>query len=149
MVSARSANVFKKGDFMTDGTGPARPLSPHLQIWRFTLTMAGSILHRITGVALYGGVILLVVWLFALAAGGEFYAPVAAFVGSPVGLLILFGFAWSLMFHTLNGLRHLYWDSGRGLAYKTVAATSRFIFAGSLALTVLVFVLALSDGSVN
>lgn len=131
---------------MADGTQTARPLSPHLQIWRFTLTMAGSILHRITGVAVYGGVGLIVAWFFALALGPEFYTPVAALVASPLGLLILFGFAWALIFHSLTGLRHLYWDAGRGLAYNTVATTTRLIFAASIGLTVLVFVLALSDG---
>lgn len=132
---------------MADGTQTGRPLSPHLQIWRFTATMASSITHRITGMALYGGLFLLVIWLFALAAGESFYAPVGALIGSPVGLVVLFGFAWALMFHMLTGLRHLYWDSGRGLEYKTVAMTSRFIFAGSLALTVLIFVLALDGGA--
>lgn len=134
---------------MADGTQRARPLSPHLQIWRFTVTMFGSILHRITGVACYGGVILLTAWFLALALGGETYALVAPLIASPFGLLVIFGFAWALIYHTLTGLRHLYWDSGRGLAFKTVQTTSRLIFAASFGLTLMVYVLAFSNGGAN
>ena len=116
----------------------SRPLSPHLQIWRWTPTMAASITHRVTGVALYSGTILLAFWAFALSRGEAFYAPVAAFVGSPVGMAILFGYVWALFFHGLNGLRHLYWDSGRGLAVKTARLTAIATFAASLLLAIVV-----------
>ncbi|HPE30418.1 MAG TPA: succinate dehydrogenase, cytochrome b556 subunit [Parvularculaceae bacterium] len=129
---------------MADGSQASRPLSPHLQIWRFTVTMAASITHRATGVALYGGAILLSAWFFALAAGPEAYGPVSAIVGSPFGLIVLFGFAWSLFFHTLNGLRHLYWDTGRGLDPKMATMTSWLVYGGSIVLAVLVFILALN-----
>jgi succinate dehydrogenase / fumarate reductase cytochrome b subunit len=122
-----------------------RPLSPHLQIWRWSPTMASSITHRATGAALYAGVILLALWFVALALGPEAYAPVSAILASPFGLFVLFGFCWSLLFHTLNGLRHLYWDSGRGLAPKTAMRMSVAIFVSSALLAVLVFVLALND----
>jgi len=124
-------------------TPPSRPLSPHLQIWRWSPTMASSIAHRATGVALYGGTILLAMWFAGIAAGPEVYEPVSALLGSPFGLFVLFGFAWSLLFHTLNGLRHLYWDSGRGLDPKTARRTSIAMFAGSAALALAIFVLAL------
>ena len=130
---------------MAQGT-PARPLSPHLQIWRWSPTMASSIAHRATAIALYGGTILLALWFCALALGPAAYAPVTDLLGSPLGLVALFGFAWSLIFHTLNGLRHLYWDSGRGLAPNTARRVSWVIFAATTVLTALVFVLAQTDG---
>ena len=115
-----------------------RPLSPHLQIWRWTPTMASSITHRATGVALYGGALLLAVWFAALAAGPAAYAPVGALVGSLPGIIVVFGFAWALIFHALNGVRHLYWDTGRGLDPKTATRTSIFVFGLSFVLTLIV-----------
>ncbi len=114
------------------GAAADRPLSPHLQIWRWTPTMAASILHRATGLALYAGAALLAGWFAALAIGPKVFSPAADFLASPFGLVILFGFAWSLFFHSLNGLRHLYWDSGRGLRPKTALMTSWLVFAASL-----------------
>lgn len=110
---------------------PARPLSPHLQIWRWTPTMAASIAHRTAGLALYAGTILLAAWTFAVAQGGTVYAPVGAFIASPIGVLFLFLYAWALLFHTLNGLRHLYWDMGRGLEMRSATLTAWYVFAGS------------------
>ncbi|NWG71872.1 MAG: succinate dehydrogenase, cytochrome b556 subunit [Parvularculaceae bacterium] len=129
---------------MADGT-PARPLSPHLQIWRWSPTMASSITHRATGVALYGGTILLALWFASIAAGRGAYETLSAVLGSPVGLVGLFGFAWSLLFHTLNGLRHLYWDSGRGLDPKTARLTSIALFGASAILAAAIFALALRN----
>jgi succinate dehydrogenase / fumarate reductase cytochrome b subunit len=113
-----------------------RPLSPHLQIWRWTPTMAASITHRATGLALYSGTILLAVWAFSAARGEAFFAPVGAFLASPIGVLILFGYAWALLFHSFNGLRHLYWDMGRGLDVKTARMTAWYAFAASILLAV-------------
>lgn len=134
---------------MAEGTQSQRPMAPHLQIWRFTTTMAASIIHRITGVALYGGAVLLTVWFVALAAGPAYYNPVAAIIGSPFGLIVLFGFTWALVLHTLTGTRHIYWDTGRGMEYKTIARTSKLILASSIGIAIMIFVLALSDGGVN
>lgn len=117
----------------------SRPLSPHLQIWRWTPTMAASIFHRATGIALYVGTILVALWLFAVAAGSEIYAATNAFLASPIGLIIVFGYAVALFFHTLNGLRHLYWDAGRGFAMETVKKTSIAVFAGAAFLAILLF----------
>src|SRR6187402_3091426 len=91
-----------------------RPLSPHLSIYKPTLTMMMSIVHRITGAALFFGTLLLTWWLLAAASGPTAYAKVQAFMGSIVGMLILFGYTWALIHHMLGGIRHLIWDTGRG-----------------------------------
>ena len=91
-----------------------RPLSPHLQVYRWQITMTMSILHRVTGVAITVGALGLAWWLVALAEGGAQYAHAAAIVASPVGKLLLFGFSLSLVYHLLNGVRHLLWDMGWG-----------------------------------
>jgi len=83
-----------------------RPLSPHLSIYRFTLTMTMSIVHRATGIALYGGTLLLVLWLVAAAIGGGFFDTVAWLFGSWFGQLVLFGYTWVLFHHMLGGVRH-------------------------------------------
>jgi len=88
----------------------SRPLSPHLQVYRFTLTMAMSIIHRITGIANYAGTLLLVIWLAAAALGEGPLGAVNAFFGHWFGQLILFGYTWSLIHHMLGGLRHFVWD---------------------------------------
>src|SRR5579884_4522645 len=91
----------------------ARPLSPHLQIYKPLLTMVMSIVHRITGIGLYFGTLLLAWWLIA-AAGPNGYARFEAFAGSLIGRLILFGYTWALIHHMLGGIRYLIWDTGRG-----------------------------------
>ena len=97
-----------------------RPLSPHLQVYRWQITMVMSILHRATGVALAVGIFGLAWWLLALAQGGETFAHAAKLVASPVGLLFLFAFSLSLVYHLLNGLRHLLWDVGWGFEIPDV-----------------------------
>ena len=91
----------------------ARPISPHLEIYRFTLTMAMSIVHRITGVANYVGTLLLVAWLGAAALGGDAFALVNGIFGSWIGQVVLFGYTWSLFHHMLGGVKHFIWDAGR------------------------------------
>ena len=91
-----------------------RPLSPHLQTYRWTLTMVMSIVHRVTGVALYFGTLLLAWWLIAAASGPGAYANVQAFTGSFIGRLIVFGYTWALLHHLLSGIRHFVWDLGYG-----------------------------------
>ena len=91
-----------------------RPLSPHLQVYRWQITMTMSILHRVSGVVITVGTFALAAWLLALAAGGEHYAHVAACLASPLGMMLLFGFSLSLVYHLLNGIRHLLWDMGWG-----------------------------------
>jgi succinate dehydrogenase / fumarate reductase cytochrome b subunit len=123
---------------------PARPIAPHLQIWRWTATMAASITHRATGVALYSGTIVLAIWVFAVAQGGATFDTVAGFLASPVGLFVLAGYCWALIFHSLNGLRHLYWDTGRGLDPNTARMTAWATYAASIVLTAIVVAAGLS-----
>jgi succinate dehydrogenase / fumarate reductase cytochrome b subunit len=92
-----------------------RPLSPHLSIYRWQMTMAMSIVHRLTGLALYFGTLLLAVWLIAAAAGPRQFDAVNAVAGSWIGLAVLFGYTWALIHHMLGGLRHFVWDFGYGL----------------------------------
>lgn len=123
---------------MAASPSSSRPLSPHLQVWRFTVTMASSITHRATGVANFAGVALLAIWMFAAVKGPAFFAPIGAILSSPLGGVILAGFIWSLSFHLMNGLRYLYWDSGRGFDPKWARATSWAVYGGSLLLTALI-----------
>lgn len=122
---------------------PARPLSPHLQIYRWTWTMAMSIFHRATGCALYAGTVLLAVWLLALASGPEAYGRVAWFFGSPIGYLVLFGYTLVLMHHMLGGVRHLSWDTGYGFDPGTRMMMARLTAILSPILTILIWIVAL------
>lgn len=111
-----------------------RPISPHLQVYRFQYTMATSILHRITGAALTGGALLLTWWLVALAIGGGAFETVQWFMGSIIGQLALFGFTVALYYHLANGIRHLIWDAGKGyeLPFAEKSAYLVFFFTGAL-----------------
>ena len=122
---------------MPDVNIQARPLSPHLQIYRWTWTMAMSIFHRATGCALYAGTVLVAVWLLAMA-----YGTVGWFFGSPIGLLILFGYTWALMHHLLGGVRHLTWDTGYGFEPGTRMQMARLTAILSPILTILIWIVA-------
>ena len=123
-----------------------RPLSPHMEIWRWHITMASSIIHRATGVALYGSLLIAAGWAVALAAGPGAYATYLGYVGSPLGKLVLFGATLSIFFHLANGVRHLVWDAGEGLNPKTADMTAAAAFAFSLAATIAVWVIAFMTG---
>jgi len=125
-----------------------RPLSPHLGIYRPMLTMMLSIVHRITGGALYFGTLLLAWWLVAAATGPEAYAVVQEVATSWIGRLVLFGYTWALIHHLLGGLRHFFWDLGTGFDLGTVEWVARLTVVGSVVLTVLVWVLAYSMAGV-
>jgi succinate dehydrogenase / fumarate reductase, cytochrome b subunit len=114
---------------------PPRPMSPHLSIYRFRVNMVLSIMHRITGVANYWGGFLLMAWLVSAAMGDAQYNLVSSFLGSPIGLVILVGFTWSVMHHMLGGIRHFIWDAGYGFSWVTVQALSWGTLFGSLTLT--------------
>jgi len=118
-----------------------RPLSPHLQIYRWQITMTLSILHRMTGVALAVGTVLLVWWLLAAAAGPAPFADVQSFIGSFVGRLLLFGWSFALFYHLCNGIRHLAWDAGWGFEIKTMTATGWLVVIASVALTLIAWIL--------
>lgn len=113
-----------------------RPLSPHLQIYRWKLHMVMSILHRASGVALGFGTLMLAWWLMAIAAGPKSYRIFSDFIVHPIGRLILFGFSFALIFHLLNGVRHLYWDMGKGFEPAIVKKTGQLVLVSSLVLTV-------------
>lgn len=123
----------------------ARPLSPHLQIYKPIPTMMMSIIHRITGCALYFGVLLVAIWLMAAAGTPENFARVQGIYGSWLGLVILFGFTWALVHHMLGGIRHLVMDTGTeaalGKAESTRAAVAMPIV--SIVLTILVWIVAI------
>lgn len=105
---------------MAQGAAAQRPLSPHLQIYSPLINMVMSILHRITGVALYFGTLLLAWWLIAAATGPDAFATAAGFFNSWAGMIVLFGYTWSLMHHLAGGIRHFIWDTGRGFELRTV-----------------------------
>lgn len=115
-----------------------RPLSPHLQVYRWQLTMALSILHRMTGMALAFGAALLTWWLVSALYGGSAFKTFHDFTSSVVGQLMLFGWVWAFAFHFLNGIRHLVWDTGRWLTLKGAYASGytvvflSFICAGAI-----------------
>jgi len=122
-----------------------RPLSPHVSIWRWHATMASSIAHRMSGVVNYIGAVLVTVWLAALAAGPDAYSTVEALMAGPVGILVtlaLIGFTLSLVYHMLNGIRHLAWDMGYGFDPKGSNLRSILIFAGAAVITAAIWVLA-------
>jgi len=125
---------------MTETKPAPRPLSPHLQIYRPMLTMMMSIAHRLTGTALYFGVVLLVWWLTAAAHSEAYFDLVQGFFGHWFGRLVLFGFTWALIHHALGGIRHLIWDTGRGFDVTVVEWMARANLAGSIILTVLLWI---------
>ncbi|MEA2203012.1 MAG: succinate dehydrogenase / fumarate reductase, cytochrome b subunit [Solirubrobacteraceae bacterium] len=122
-----------------------RPLSPFLT-YRWTLTMALSIIHRVTGIALYVGTLLLAWWLLAAATGPGAYAYVQAFTTSFIGRLIVFGYTWALMHHLLSGIRHLFWDLGYGFKPSEREALSWAAAIGGISLTVLLWIIAYMVG---
>jgi succinate dehydrogenase / fumarate reductase cytochrome b subunit len=115
-----------------------RPLSPHLQIYRWYFTMALSIAHRATGIGLAAGLVLLTWWLLALASGPEAFATVQAVTGSWIGVLVLFLWTFALFYHMGNGVRHLVWDFGYGfdLDVARYSGIAVLVFAGAMTVIV-------------
>ena len=110
-----------------------RPIAPHLQIWRWHVTMASSILHRFTGIGLYGAAIGFAFWLMAVAAGPEFYGPVAALLDSPIGQTALYLVVAALAYHLANGIRHLVFDTGAGLQPSDADTSAWFVILFAIA----------------
>ena len=125
-------------------TPASRPLSPHLQVYRWQITMVLSISHRATGLALSVGTLLLAWWLVALATGPQAFAVAQGFLGSWLGKLLLLGWTFSLFFHLANGIRHLFWDAGYGFENKTTTATGWAVVLASGALTVIAWIAGLA-----
>jgi len=120
----------------------ARPLSPHLQVYRWQIGNTLSILHRFTGVALALGLVALAYWLMSLAGGEDSYDAAMRLYGSPVGLAVLCGWTFSFMYHLLNGIRHLFWDAGYGFERNQRHTSGWVAVLGALVLTVGFCVLA-------
>ncbi len=125
-----------------------RPLSPHLQIYRPLINMVMSILHRITGVTLYVGTLLLASWLIAIASGPDAYAYINGLLASIPGKIVLLGYTWTLLHHMLGGIRHLIWDTGRGFELATVNVLSWLTIIGSLGITILIWFVGLNMNGV-
>lgn len=113
-----------------------RPLSPHLQVYRWQIGMTLSIMHRFTGVGLGFGTLLMTYWLIAAAAGPGWFADAQNFVGSWIGRIILFGFTVSLMFHLTNGIRHLFWDAGKGFELQNSRASGIAVLVATAVLSI-------------
>lgn len=122
----------------------SHPLSPGLQIYRPQLTSVLSFSHRITGIALSVGTLLLVAWLIAAAAGPQVYSTMEDFMHSWLGLVLLFGWTFSFFFHLCNGVRHLAWDAGYGFELRTIYASGWAVVTASTLLTVAAWVASLA-----
>ncbi|VAW22032.1 Succinate dehydrogenase cytochrome b-556 subunit [hydrothermal vent metagenome] len=119
---------------------PTRPLSPHLQIYKVSLTMAMSIIHRLSGVGLYLGMIIIAWWLAAAAAGPAYLDFVYLVFGNWLGQLVLVGFTWALYHHMLSGIRHFFWDTGAGLEPAARLNLTWLALVGGLVLTGLTWI---------
>ncbi|MDG1437456.1 MAG: succinate dehydrogenase, cytochrome b556 subunit [Emcibacteraceae bacterium] len=118
-----------------------RPTSPHLQVYSWSLEMALSILHRVTGSALTGGALLITWWVVAIASGPEAYDQFSMIMSSIFGKIVLFGFTLALMLHLSNGIRHLFWDMGKGFELEDSHRSSKIVFVASIVLTILCWVI--------
>ncbi len=123
---------------MSDQKLPQRPLSPHLSIYKPQITSALSIFHRITGVAMAFGALLVTWWFVAGAVSPGYFDFVDGLMTSLIGDLVMFGLLWALMYHALNGIRHLIWDAGRGMDIETVNKSGIFVIGASLVLTLII-----------
>lgn len=136
--------VHFNGDAMSKTNLHAnRPLSPHLQVYKMTPTMAISIIHRITGGALYFGTLLIAAWLIAAATSESAFNTVNAVYSSWFGKLVLFGYTWALVHHMAGGVRHLFWDMGKGFEKHTATKSAWAVVIASVALTILIWAGAL------
>lgn len=125
-----------------------RPLSPHLQVYRWQVQMVSSIVHRITGVALAIGSLVVVWGLIALAGSEAGFAQFTRLVGSPLGMILMIGWTWALFYHLCNGIRHLLQDAGAGYEIEQFVRSSWLSVIGSIVLTVLVWAWVLMSGGV-
>ena len=124
----------------TTGSQRPRPLSPHLQVYKLTLSFVMSGFHRISGFTLYFGVLLIAWWLIAAASGPNAYANFEWFMGSLMGRLVLFGYTWAMLHHMLGGIRHLIWDTLHGLEPTERELLTLATLIGSVSLTLVIWV---------
>ncbi|MCI4660592.1 MAG: succinate dehydrogenase, cytochrome b556 subunit [Neomegalonema sp.] len=127
---------------MSDVNRGDRPLSPHLQVYRPQITSVLSILHRATGVGLTLAACLIVWWLFAAATSAEYFAFADDILTSLIGQLILIGSLWALMYHSFNGIRHLFWDAGYGFELNSVTSSGWMVVIASFVATALIVLIA-------
>ncbi len=127
----------------SDGKLVRRPLSPHMQVYTPQLTSILSIMNRVTGLAISAGTILLVWWLAAAASGPQAFAGVQGFIGSPIGLFLLFGWTASLWYHFFGGIRHLVWDAGYGFELPQTYASGWAVLIATVAMTILTWIIGL------
>ena len=119
----------------------SRPLSPHLQIYRLPITAVISISHRVTGVLLAAGSLVLVYWLVAVASGPDAFAEAQALLGSILGRAVLLALTLALFYHLANGIRHLFWDAGLGFELRTARASGMLVIVASVVLTLVAWAL--------
>ncbi len=129
------------------GVRPERPLSPHLQIYSPLINMMMSIVHRITGAALYFGSLLVAWWLIAAATGPDYYNYVSSWFATWAGKVVLLGYTWVLMHHMVGGLRHFIWDTGHGYDLRTIDILSWGTLAASLTLTAIIWAFVALGGA--
>jgi succinate dehydrogenase / fumarate reductase cytochrome b subunit len=143
MSDAKASSVAAKA--------PIRPmpLSPHLQIWRWHITMLTSILHRATGIGLYVGALILTGWALSLAGGEATYSVYMGLLGSWLGRVVMFGLTVCIFYHMANGVRHLVWDSGKGFLPKTASFTAMVCIAFAVAASVVVWGIAALTGALG
>ncbi len=138
MADVRDALMVGK---TSDGKLVRRPLSPHLQVYKPQITSTLSIFHRITGIALSVGTLVLVWWLVAAATSDAAFARASGFIGSWFGMLLLFGWTVAMWYHFCAGLRHLAWDAGYGFELPTVHLTGKLVLAATAVLSVLTWII--------
>jgi succinate dehydrogenase / fumarate reductase cytochrome b subunit len=126
-----------------------RPLSPHLQVYKLPLTALLSISHRGTGIALSAGTLYLVWQLLAAASGPDAYEIFQSFAGSWLGILVLFGWSVALLYHLMNGIRHLLWDVGYNFTNDATDKANKFVLVGTVVLTVVAWVAGLGTWGGN
>jgi succinate dehydrogenase / fumarate reductase, cytochrome b subunit len=143
-------SLFSLQEFQTMSTNHAnRPLSPHLQVWKWTLTMALSILHRASGVALALGLLMIVWMIVAAASGQESYETFLWFATSIFGQLLLFGWTGAVYYHMCSGIRHLLMDAGYLMTIPQAEKAGKVIFIVSIAMTLATWgVIKLSSGEI-
>ena len=132
---------------MTEASGlPPRPLSPHMSVWRWHVTMFTSIAHRVSGVGLYLAALIAAGWAVALASGPDIYAAYMALLGSPLGKVVLFAITLGLFYHLANGVRHLVWDFGYGFKVRTADSSAIVVIAFAITATVGLWLVAAMRG---
>lgn len=119
-----------------------RPLSPHISIYRWPITMTLSILHRATGAAMAVGLVVLAAWLVSAASGSEDYDQFISLMSTLIGRLLLIGWSFAFFFHLANGVRHLVWDTGRGFEKRQANASAWFVLVTAIVATALLWMTA-------